>query len=51
MDGIIGPLPGGLAIVNCIESMFFGGVSGSAVAGSVSVGRLPGFCGLQGTQA
>src|SRR4030042_1224822 len=29
---LVGWMPGGLAIVNCIDSMFFGGVLGSAVA-------------------
>ncbi len=37
---IVGPLPGGLAIVNCIDSMFFGGVSGSAVADISSTGPI-----------
>ncbi|MFQ3621160.1 MAG: TRAP transporter large permease [Spirochaetales bacterium] len=37
---IVGPLPGGLAMVNCIESMFFGGVSGSAVADISSTGPI-----------
>ncbi len=37
---IVGPLPGGLAIVNCIDSMFFGGVSGSAVADVSSTGSI-----------
>ena len=37
---IVGPLPGGLAIVNCIDSMFFGGVSGSAVADVSSTGPM-----------
>lgn len=37
---LVGPLPGGLAIVNCIESMFFGGVSGSAVADVSSTGTI-----------
>ena len=37
---IVGPLPGGLAMVNCIESMFFGGVSGSAVADVSSTGTI-----------
>ena len=37
---LVGPLPGGLAIVNCIESMFFGGVSGSAVADVSSTGCI-----------
>src|SRR4030042_48053 len=37
---LVGPLPGGLAIVNCIDSMFFGGVSGSAVADISSTGPI-----------
>jgi tripartite ATP-independent transporter DctM subunit len=37
---IVGPLPGGLAMVNCIESMFFGGVSGSSVADISSTGPI-----------
>ncbi len=37
---IVGPLPGGLAIVNCVDSMFFGGVSGSAVADISSTGPI-----------
>lgn len=37
---LVGPLPGGLAIVNCIESMFFGGVSGSSVADISSTGPI-----------
>ena len=37
---IVGPLPGGLAIVNCIDSMFFGGVSGSSVADISSTGPI-----------
>lgn len=37
---LVGPFPGGLAIVNCIESMFFGGVSGSAVADVSSTGCI-----------
>lgn len=37
---LVGPLPGGLAVVNCIESMFFGGVSGSAVADVSSTGCI-----------
>lgn len=37
---IVGPFPGGLAMVNCIQSMFFGGVSGSAVADISSTGPI-----------
>jgi tripartite ATP-independent transporter DctM subunit len=37
---VVGPLPGGLAIVNCIDSMFFGGVSGSSVADISSTGPI-----------
>src|SRR4030042_1236843 len=37
---IVGPFPGGLAMVNCIDSMFFGGVSGSAVADISSTGPI-----------
>ncbi|NLG84670.1 MAG: TRAP transporter large permease [Firmicutes bacterium] len=37
---IVGPLPGGLAMVNCLDSMFFGGVSGSAVADIASTGPI-----------
>ncbi len=37
---IVGPLRGGLAMVNCIQSMFFGGVSGSAIADISSTGPI-----------
>jgi tripartite ATP-independent transporter DctM subunit len=37
---LVGWLPGGLAIVNCLDSMFFGGVSGSAVADIASTGPI-----------
>lgn len=37
---IVGPFPGGLAMVNCLDSMFFGGVSGSAVADISSTGPI-----------
>ncbi|TCL63285.1 tripartite ATP-independent transporter DctM subunit [Hydrogenispora ethanolica] len=37
---LVGPFPGGLAMVNCIDSMFFGGVSGSAVADISSTGPI-----------
>lgn len=37
---LVGPFPGGLAIVNCVDSMFFGGVSGSSVADISSTGPI-----------
>jgi tripartite ATP-independent transporter DctM subunit len=37
---LVGWLPGGLAIVNCVDSMFFGGVSGSSVADIASTGPI-----------
>jgi tripartite ATP-independent transporter DctM subunit len=37
---IVGPFRGGLAMVNCIDSMFFGGVSGSALADISSTGPI-----------
>lgn len=37
---IVGPFRGGLAMVNCIQSMFFGGVSGSAIADISSTGPI-----------
>jgi tripartite ATP-independent transporter DctM subunit len=37
---IVGRLPGGLAQMNVVSSMFFGGVSGSAVADVSSIGRI-----------
>lgn len=36
----VGWLPGGLAMVNCLDSMFFGGISGSAVADVSSLGSM-----------
>ena len=36
----VGWLPGGLAMVNCLDSMFFGGISGSAVADVSSLGAM-----------
>lgn len=36
----VGRFRGGLAYVNCIDSMFFGGVSGSAVADCSSLGSI-----------
>ena len=37
---IVGRFRGGLAYVNCIDSMFFGGISGSAVADVSSLGSV-----------
>ncbi len=37
---LVGWMPGGLAMVNCIDSMFFGGISGSAVADVSSLGSV-----------
>ncbi len=37
---VVGRLPGGLAQINVVSSMFFGGVSGSAVADVSSIGRI-----------
>jgi tripartite ATP-independent transporter DctM subunit len=37
---IIGRLRGGLALVNVLASMFFGGISGSAVADASSIGSI-----------
>ena len=37
---LVGRFKGGLAYVNCIDSMFFGGVSGSAVADVSSLGSI-----------
>ncbi|AEJ61752.1 TRAP dicarboxylate transporter, DctM subunit [Spirochaeta thermophila DSM 6578] len=37
---IVGRLPGGLAQVNILASMFFGGISGSAVADISSIGTI-----------
>lgn len=36
----VGRIRGGLAMVNCLDSMFFGGISGSAVADVSSLGSL-----------
>jgi tripartite ATP-independent transporter DctM subunit len=36
----VGKLPGGLALVNVMDSMFFGGISGSAVADVSSLGSI-----------
>lgn len=37
---IVGRLRGGLALVNVLASMFFGGISGSAVADASSIGSI-----------
>jgi tripartite ATP-independent transporter DctM subunit len=37
---VVGRLPGGLALVNVLDSMFFGGISGSAVADVSSLGSI-----------
>jgi tripartite ATP-independent transporter DctM subunit len=37
---IVGRIPGGLAHINILSSMFFGGVSGSAVADVSSIGAM-----------
>ncbi len=37
---LVGWMPGGLAMVNCVASMFFGGISGSAVADVSSLGTM-----------
>lgn len=37
---VVGRFRGGLAYVNCLDSMFFGGVSGSAVADISSLGAI-----------
>ena len=39
-DVCIGRVRGGLAQVNCLDSMFFGGISGSAVADVSSLGAV-----------
>jgi tripartite ATP-independent transporter DctM subunit len=37
---LVGRFRGGLAYINCIDSMFFGGISGSAVADVSSLGAI-----------
>ncbi len=39
-NAIVGRFRGGLAYVNCLASMFFGGISGSAVADVSSLGSI-----------
>ena len=46
---LVGRFRGGLAYVNVLDSMFFGGISGSAVADVSALGHLPGAAdGAQG---
>lgn len=37
---IVGPLPGGLALVNIVSAMIFGALSGSAVAAAAGIGGV-----------
>ncbi len=37
---LVGRIRGGLGLVNCLDSMFFGGISGSAVADVSSLGTI-----------
>lgn len=39
-NALVGPMPGGLAQVNVVSSMFFGGISGSATADTASIGSI-----------
>ncbi|MBN2658891.1 MAG: TRAP transporter large permease [Spirochaetales bacterium] len=39
-DAMIGHIPGGLGHVNIMASMFFGGISGSAIADTAAIGGL-----------
>ena len=39
-DVLVGRVRGGLAMVNVVDSMFFGGISGSAVADVSSLGAI-----------
>lgn len=39
-DALVGWMHGGLALVNILASMFFGGISGSAVADTSSIGSI-----------
>lgn len=36
----VGWLPGGMAVVNCLDSMLFGGISGSSAADTASLGPI-----------
>ena len=39
-DALVGWMRGGLAMVNCLDSAFFGGISGSAAADTASLGSI-----------
>ena len=39
-DSLVGHIPGGLGHVNILSSMFFGGISGSAIADTSAIGGL-----------
>ena len=39
-DALVGWMRGGLAMVNCLDSFFFGGISGSAAADTASLGSI-----------
>jgi len=39
-DALVGWMPGGLAVVNIVASMFFGGISGSAIADTSAIGTV-----------
>lgn len=39
-DSMVGWMPGGLAMVNIVASMFFGGISGSSAADCASLGTI-----------
>lgn len=39
-DACVGWLRGGLAMVNCVDSMFFGGISGSSTADTAALGSI-----------
>lgn len=39
-DSLVGWMRGGLAMVNCVDSMFFGGISGSPVSDCASLGPI-----------
>lgn len=39
-NALVGWMRGGLAMVNCVDSMFFGGISGSASADCASLGPI-----------
>ncbi len=39
-DALVGWMPGGLAMVNIVASMFFGGISGSSAADCASLGTI-----------